>query len=140
MAPTLAELETQRNDLMQQFLTLGDFRPGTVSATPRRCGKPGCRCTKPNGEGHPQFRLLRKEKGKSVSESFATPSALRRATEQVQEYHHFRNLIVQLTEVNERICQLRPAEPDQTGWSEAEKKRLLRFIRQSQGKSKPSSK
>lgn len=140
MAPTLAELEAQRTDLLQQFLTLGDFRPGTVSATPRRCGKPGCRCAKPNGEGHPQFRLLRKDRGKSVSESFATPAGLRRATQQVQEYHRFRDLIAQLTEMNERICRLRPAEPDQTGWSEAEKKRLLRFIRQSRGSSKASSK
>lgn len=140
MAPTLAELQTLRSGLLQQFLTLGDFRPGTVSAAPRRCGKPGCRCAKPNGEGHPQFRLLRKQKGKSVSESFATPSAWRQAAEQVQEYHRFRDLVAQLTEINERICRLRPAEPDQTSWSEAEKKRLLRFIKQSQGKSKPSSK
>lgn len=140
MAPILAELETQRTGVLQQFLTLGDFRPGTVSATPRRCGKPGCRCAKPDGEGHAQFRLLRKEKGKSVSESFATPSAWQQAAEQVQEYHRFRNLVAQLTEINERICRLRPAEPDHTGWSETEKKRLLRFIRQSRGKSKPSSK
>jgi hypothetical protein len=90
--------------------------------------------------GHPQFRLLRKEKGKSVSESFSTPSALRQAAEQVQEYHRFRDLITQLTEINERICRLRPAEPDQTGWSEAEKKRLWRFIRQSRGRFKPSFK
>jgi hypothetical protein len=140
MPPTLAELKTERTALLQQFLTLGDFRPGTVSATPRRCGKLGCRCAKPNAAGHPQFRLLRKEKGKSVSESFATPSALRQAAEQVQEYHRFRALVAQLTEINERICRLRPTEPDQTGWSEAEKKRLLRFIRQSQGKSKAFSK
>ena len=140
MAPTLAELEDQRDGLLQQFSTLGDFRPGSVSAIPRRCGKPGCRCAKADGEGHPQFRLLRKENGKSVSESFASPSALRRAAAQVQEYHRFRDLIAQLTEINERICRLRPAEPDQTGWSEAEKKRLLRFIRQSRGKSKASSK
>jgi len=140
MAPTLAELEAQRTDLLQQFLTLGDFRPGTVSAIPRRCGKSGCHCAKPDGQGHPQFRLLRKEKGKSVSESFPTPSALRRTAEQVQEYHRFRDLSAQLTEINERICRLRPAEPDQTSWSEAEKKLLLRFIKQSRGKSKPSFK
>jgi len=136
MAPTLAELEVQRTDLLQQFLILGDFRPGTVSAIPRRCGKPGCRCAKPDGEGHPQFRLLRKEQGKSVSESFSTPSALQQAAEQVREYHRFRDLITQLTEINERICRLRPTGPEQTGWSEAEKKRLLLFIRKSHGKSK----
>lgn len=140
MAPTLAELETQRTSVLQQFLTLGDFRPGTVSATPRRCGKPGCRCAKPEGEGHPQFRLLRKQKGKSVSESFTTPAAWQQAAEQVQEYHRFRDLVAQLTEINERICRRRPAEPNQTSWSEAEKKRLLQFIRRSRAKSKPSSK
>ena len=140
MAPTLAELETQRAALLQRFSTLEDFRPGTVSAIPRRCGKAGCRCAKHDGEGHPQFRLLRKEKGKSVSESFSTPAALQRAAEQVQEYHRFRELVAQLTGINERICRLRPAEPDRTGWSEAEKKRLLRFIGRSRGKSRPSSK
>lgn len=140
MPATLTDLESQRNRLLQQFMSLGDFRPGTVSAIPRRCGKPGCHCAKPDGEGHPQFRLLRKEKGKSVSESFATPSALRRAAEQVQEYHRFRDLIAQLTEINEQICRLRPVEPDQTGWNEAEKKRLMQFIKRLPGKSTRSSK
>lgn len=139
MPAKLPDLESQRNTLLQQFLSLGDFRPGTVSAIPRRCGKAGCHCAKPDGEGHPQLRLLRKEKGKSVSESFATPAALRQAAGQVQEYHRFRDLIAQLTEVNEQICRLRPAAPDQTGWTEAEKKLLLRFIRQSPRKSRHSS-
>ena len=140
MPATLSELEHQRSSLLQQFLSLGDFRPGTVSAASRRCGKPGCHCAKPDGEGHPQFRVLRKEKGKSVSESFATPSALRQAAEQVQEYHRFRDLIAHLTEINERICRLRQPEPDRTGWSEVEKKRLMQFIKRLPGKSMRSSK
>jgi uncharacterized protein DUF6788 len=140
MPQTLAELEAGRTQLLQQFLSLGDFRPGTVSAIPRRCGKAQCHCAQPEGEGHPQFRLHRKENGKSVAESFPTPAALRKAAQQVQEYHRFRDLSKQLTEINEQICRLRPAEPDQRGWSEAEKKRLLQFIKRSQGKFKPSSK
>ena len=139
MPATLTELEVQRDRLLQQFLSLGDFRSGTASAAPRRCGKPGCHCAQPNGEGHPQFRVLRKHKGKSVSESFSSPAAFRKAAQQVQEYHRFRDLVAQLTDVNEQICRLRPAEPDQAGWSEAEKKRLVRFIRPSPGKSKRSS-
>ena len=39
MLQSLADLESQRSSLLQQFLTLGDFRPGTVSAAARRCGK-----------------------------------------------------------------------------------------------------
>jgi len=66
---SLTDLEAARNKVLQRFLSLGDFRPGTVSAVPRRCGKPACHCAQPNDAGHPQFRLLRKAKGKSVSES-----------------------------------------------------------------------
>jgi hypothetical protein len=136
MSQSLAELEAARTRLLQQFLSLGDFRPGTISAVPRRCGKPKCHCAAPRGEGHPQFRLLRKVKGKSVAESFSTSTAFRKAAEQVSEYHRFQGLAAQLTAVNKQICRLRPAERDQTGWTEAEKKRLLQFIKKSHGKSR----
>jgi hypothetical protein len=136
MSLTLANLEAARTKLLQQFLSLGDFRPGTVSAVPRRCGKPKCRCAHRNGEGHPQFRLLRKVKGKSVSESFATPAAFRQVAQEVGEYHRFQDLVAELTAINEQICRLRSAESEETGWTEAEKKRLLQFIKKSHGKSR----
>jgi hypothetical protein len=137
---SLAELEAARSKLLQQFLTLGDLRPGTMSAIPRRCGRPTCHCARPDGAGHPQFRLLRKVKGKSVAESFATPSAFRQAAQEVAEFHRLQNLTAELTAVNEQICRCRPAEPDPAGWTEAEKKRLLLFIKKSHGKSKRFSK
>lgn len=139
MPQSLADLEVARTALLQQFLTLGDFRPGTVSASPRHCGKPTCHCAQPGAAGHPQFRLLRKVKGKSVAESPATPTAFRQAVEQVSEFHRFQDLIAELTTINEQICRLRPVAPDQTGWTEVEKKRLLLFIKKSHGKSRRSS-
>jgi len=45
-----------------------------------------------------------------------------------------------LTALNEQICQLRPVESEPGGWSEEEKKRLLRFIKKSRGKSRRFSK
>ncbi len=139
MTQSLADLEAARSKLLQQFLTLGDFRPGTVSAIPRRCGKPTCHCAQPGGVGHPQFRLLRKVRGKSVAESFPTPTGFRRAAEQVGEFHRFRSLTAELSAINEQICRLRPVETDETGWTEAEKKRLLLFITRSHVKSRRSS-
>lgn len=136
MSQSLADLEAARNNLLQQFLTLGDFRPGTVSAAPRRCGKPTCHCAQPDGEGHPQFRVLHKVKGKSVGESFDSPAAFRQAAEQVTEFHRFQDLVAELTAVNEQICRLRAVESEATGWTEAEKKRLLLFIRRLHGKSR----
>ena len=41
MPQALTDLEAQRSSLLQQFLTLGDFRPGTVSAVARRCRAAG---------------------------------------------------------------------------------------------------
>lgn len=140
MSQSLAELETARSKLLQQFLTLGDFRPGTVSSASRRCGRPTCHCAQPGDPGHPQFRVLRKVKGKSVAESFSTPLAFRQVARQIAEFHRFQRLVAELTAVNEQICRLRPVEPDATGWTEEEKKRLLRFIKKLHGKSKPSSK
>ena len=136
MSQSLAELEAERARLLQQFLALGDFRPGTVTAAPRRCGKPACHCAQPNDAGHPQFRLLRKVSGKSVAESFATPAAFRKAAEEVAEFHRFQDLAAALIPVNEQICRLRPVEPDPAGWTEAEKKRLRLFITKSHVKSR----
>ncbi|MGA2725313.1 MAG: hypothetical protein ABSG79_23240 [Bryobacteraceae bacterium] len=75
-----------------------------------------------------------------MAESFATPSACRKAAQEVAEFHRFQNLDAGLTAVNEQICRSRPAEPDAAGWTEAEKKRLLRFIKKSHGKSRRFSK
>ena len=140
MSQSLADLEAKRVNLLQQFLGLGDLRPGTVSATPRRCGKPGCHCALPDGEGHPQFRVLRKVNGKSVGESFSNPAAFRQAANQVNEYHRFQDLIAEVSNVNEQICRLRPIEPDAAGWTETEKKRLLQFIKRSHARFRRSSK
>lgn len=140
MPQSLAALESQRASLLQQFLTLSDFRPGTVSAVARRCGKPSCHCAQPDSAGHPQFRLLRKVQGKSVSESFPNPAAFRQAAEQVHQFHRFQRLSAELTALNEQICRLRPVESEPGGWSEEEKKRLLRFIKKSRAKSRRFSK
>ena len=84
---SLPDLERERAKLLEQFLSLGDFRPGSITASVRRCGKPSCHCAKPNDPGHqPQFRMSRKVKGKTVNESFASPGALRKAQREVAEF------------------------------------------------------
>ena len=109
MPDSLPDLEAERADLLEQFLSLSDFRPGSITASVRRCGKPTCHCAKPNDPGHdPQFRLSRKVNGKTVNESFATPAALRKAQQQVAEFHRFQKLSQDLVALNDRICRLRP--------------------------------
>ena len=139
MALSISALDANRSELLRQFLSLGDLRPGSVAAIPRRCGKKGCHCAQPDGEGHPQFRLHRKVGGKSVAESFATPAAAQQALAQVNEYHRFQELVAQLTAVNEQICSLRPPQEASSDWTEAEKKNFLRSIGKSRKKFRRSS-
>ena len=111
MSQTLAEFEQQRSVILGQILELGDFRSGSITAISGRCGKPGCHCHKPGEPGHgPNYRLTRKVKGKTTSESFTTPAALRKAEREVEAFHRFRGLSQELLEVNERICRARPVE------------------------------
>lgn len=132
---SLTDLELGRAKLLEEFLRLGDFRRGSITANVRRCGKPTCHCAKPNDPGHePQFRLTRKVNGKTVNESFATPAALRKAQREVAEFQRWQQLGQELVAINQKICALRPLEEEGSGWTPQEKKRLLRSIRKLHGK------
>src|SRR5437764_762897 len=123
-------LETKRSKLLEEFLGLGDLRPGSLTAVMRRCGKPSCHCAKRNDPGHdPQFRLTRRVAGKTVTETFPNPTALRKAQQEVTEFHRFQKLSQDLVALNEKICRLRPVEQQRGGWTEQEKKTLLRSMR-----------
>ena len=126
-------LEKERADLLRDIARLGDFRRGSISATSGTCGTPTCHCHRPNDPGHgPTLRLTYKRDGKTVTESFPTPAALRKAQREVAEYHRFREWSQALVEVNEKICQQRPVE--QEGLTPQEKKRPKRSTRKSAGK------
>lgn len=132
MSESLAVLEQQRSAILGRILNLGDFRSGSIGAITGRCGKPDCRCHKPGQPGHgPNYRLTRKVKGKTISETFATPSELRKAQREVEAFHQFRELSRELLEVNEKICRARPVEESLT---EQEKKRPKRSSARRRGK------
>ena len=135
MPDALATLEANRSKLLEEFLRLGDLRPGSITAVVRRCGKLSCHCAKPNDPGHdPQFRPTRRVAGKTVTETFPNPAALRKAQQEVAEFHRLQKLSEDLVGINEKICELRPVEQQRGGWSDQEKKRLLQSIRRLRGK------
>jgi hypothetical protein len=135
MPDDLATLEADRSELLEEFLRLGDLRPGSITATVRRCGKPSCHCAKPNDPGHdPQFRLTRRVAGTTVTETFPNPVAFRKAQQEVAEFHQFQKLSQDLIRINERICNLRPVERQRGGWTDQEKKRLLQSIKRSRAR------
>lgn len=109
MPESLGDLEQQRRIIFQQMMDLPDFRSGSITATYGTCGKPTCRCHQPNQQPHgPNFRLTRKVKGRTVTETFQTPAELQKAQREVTAYQQFRELTQKLIEVNEKICRARP--------------------------------
>ena len=132
MSNSLSVLESKRASIQQQIGQLGDLRAGSITTTGGRCGNPRCHCHTQDDPGHgPFYRLTRKVGGKTVTETFSTPAALRKAQHEVAEYHHFRQLSHALLEVSEKICQARPVEDT---LMPQEKKRPRRSVRRSPAK------
>ncbi len=134
MPDALSVLEAQRRSLLQQISQLGDFRPGSITATRGRCGNPGCHCHQPGERGHgPTPRLTSKVRGKTVTESFPTPAAQRKAEREIAAFRQYQQLSRAFVAVNEKICRQRPLLEEAEA-AEQEKKRPKPFSGKSRRK------
>ena len=132
MSDSELQLAKQRGVLLKRIGSVGDFRRGSITTTSGKCGKPTCHCAKPGSTGHgPNYRLTRKVQGKTVTETFASPAALRKAQREVAEFHQFQDLCEQVIVVSEQLCAVRPVEDL---LSKLEKKRRKRSGRKSNAK------
>jgi hypothetical protein len=110
----LAELERRRAGLYAELGLVGDFRQGSLNESFRKCGKPNCACAAPGHPGHgPQWNLTRKAGGRTRTVHLRPGPELDKARREVAEHERFRDLVRQLTEVNEAICSARPVLPGQ---------------------------
>jgi hypothetical protein len=105
----LAGLEEQRARLYEQLAAIGDFRPGSINATYRRCGKRNCACAQEGHPGHgPRYLWTRSAAGKTRSRQLAG-AELEKARREVAVYKEFLAVSEQIVEVSEAICDARPA-------------------------------
>ena len=115
-ADELPELEHRRAELYRELSQVGDFRPGSLNEVRRKCGKPNCACAAPGHPGHgPQWNLTRKAVGRTRTVHLRPGPELEKARREVAEYEGFRDLVGQVTEVNEAICAARPVVPGAAG-------------------------
>ena len=132
MPDSLAELEQKRATVLRQISELADFRAGSISGTGGRCGNPGCHCHRPGDVGHrPHPRLTYKVDGKTMTESFTTPAAQRKAEREIETFRRYQQLERSFVQVNEKICRARPVEDTLTP---EEKKRPRRSRTRSRAK------
>jgi uncharacterized protein DUF6788 len=131
MSETLPGLEAQRSKVLRQITELGDLRPGSITGTIRRCGKPTCHCARTTDPGHgPNLRLTFKTEGKTVTEGLPSPGALRKAEREIEEFRKFQKLSHSFVQLSEKICRLRPTEGDPAEpLTPQEKKRWTRSTR-----------
>jgi len=133
MPESLPDLENRKATLLRKIAQLRDFRPGSVTTTSGRCGNPTCHCHRPRDAGHgPNFRLTYKAHGKTVSESFASLAARRKAEQEIEEYRRWQQLSRDFVEVNSTLCRLRPTTELEA--TPQEKKRRKRSSRKSPAK------
>lgn len=108
---SLPELEQQRAQLFEQLAASGDLRPGSVNATYRRCGKANCACAQPGHRGHgPRWLWTRSAGGRTRTRQLAA-AELGKVRAELANYREFTALSQQIVEVNEAICEARPAVP-----------------------------
>jgi len=106
----MQDLELRRKKLFRQLENLGDFRRGTISVNFRKCGKSNCACAGKDHPGHgPQYLWNVSVGGKTQSRNLSLGPELEKVEREVERYHSFVRLSQELVEVNDRICQLRPA-------------------------------
>jgi hypothetical protein len=107
----LDDLEQRRAELYAQLAGTGDFRPGSVNETWRRCGKPNCACAQPGNPGHgPRYLWTRSADGRTRTRQ-VTAAELDKVRREVAAYKQFAAVSEQIVQVNEAICEARPDSP-----------------------------
>jgi hypothetical protein len=114
--PSLPELEARRDRLFAQLRAVGDFRRGSVSVNWRKCGKPNCACAVPDHPGHgPRFLWTRSEgRRKRVGRQLAA-GEVEKVRREIARHAEFTAAVEQIIEVNEAICEARPAASEAGG-------------------------
>ena len=115
--PSLRELEEQRERLYVRLAATGDFRRGSVTENYRRCGKANCACVQPGHPGHgPRFLWDPVGAGAAgPGAASSRPRGSREGAAELADYQQFAALTEQIVEVNEAICEARPAAAPAAG-------------------------
>ena len=108
--PSITELEAERDRLYARLSAVGDFRRGSVTENWRRCGKPGCACSAPDHRGHgPRFLWTRSAGRKKTVGRQLAAGEVDKVRREVARHAEFTAAVQAIIEVNERICEARPA-------------------------------
>ena len=84
------EFDEPYQALVEELLTMGAFRRGSITERYRKCGSPACACANEGHPGHgPQTILTFKEQGVTRTVNLPSPAAVGLARLQIKEHEHF---------------------------------------------------
>lgn len=132
MEQSMASFQKHREAVLRQLGEIGNFRPGSIAANYRKCGKPNCVCAQPGHAGHgPQYLWSTTLKGKSYTKQLKLGPELKKYTEEIDTYHTFQALCEDLIRTSEKICNLQPvlAVEDVDELEELKKNLQRRFMK-----------
>jgi hypothetical protein len=108
--PSLPELEAERDRLYAQLAAVGDFRRGSVSENYRKCGKPNCACAAAGHPGHgPRFLWTRSAGARKTVGRQLAAAEVEKVRGELARHGEFTAISEQIAELNEKICEARPA-------------------------------
>jgi hypothetical protein len=114
--PSLPELEAERDQLFGRLAGVGDFRRGSVSVNYRKCGKPNCACAASDHPGHgPRFLWTRSQGRRKRVGRQLSAGEVEKVRREIARHAEFTAVVEQIVEVNERICEGRPAAGSAAG-------------------------
>ncbi len=103
----LQALEARQNEIRRQLAAIGDVRPGSLVERYRKCGKSYCHCAADGSRGHgPSWSLTHPVAG-TTRTRVIPPEAVEETRAQIAECRRFRQLVREMIEVSDTICQLR---------------------------------
>ena len=115
----------RRDSLKAELAAVGDMRPGSLVGRFRKCGKPSCHCALADSPGHgPSWSLTRQVGQQTKTRIIPAGPAVERTQAQIAEYRRFRELMRELVEISEQLCDAQliaeqgaPAEAAEKGGS-----------------------
>ena len=106
--PSVGELQTQRDSISEQIGRFGDFRLSNLAQRHRKFSKPSCHSARPDSMGHgPTWTLTIKIRIQKCVYHAVPEEALEVTREHIEQNQRFNELIHQLVEVSDTLCEAR---------------------------------
>lgn len=105
---TVGQLEELRALVLARIELVPEFRRGSLQVGYRKCGKPSCRCARPDEPGHgPRGLWTRTVTGTGSRGQYIPVEHIDQVRAELDNYAAFASLIADYVEINEALCRAR---------------------------------